>query len=481
MNSLIEKLQKESLLEVVCNLAEADKLKVFLVGGFLRDIILDRKTKNYDFDFALKKGAINFARKISKKIKGNFVLLDREHGCGRVVYNKNNRVYTLDFTDFRGKDLREDLIHRDFSINSLCVELSKIKNSDNLSDVIIDEHNGLRDLKEKRIRIVSKTAFREDPLRIIRAFSLSCLLNFSISKTTVSQIKRDKHKITDVAFERIRDEFFKILDEDESFYYLKMMDDLGIIEILIPEINIMRGVIQGPYHHLDVWQHSLETVKQLESVVRQLRCNQKIQEYLDQIMASDRRRLGLLKLGALLHDIGKPQSLKIEEGRTRFHGHEHIGRQMIKRISQRFKISTKESDALERMVLWHLRPGYLADFKMPTPRAIFRYFRDTGQEGISVLLISLADQRATRGPLTNDKSREHHEKIIMDLIDHYFKSREEKKPPRLITGFDLIRRLRLKPSPLFGKILTKVEEAQAIGKIRTKREALWLARKIARR
>ena len=479
MNSLIKKLRNESILKIVTNIAVRDRRKIFLVGGYLRDLILNKQDEVRDLDFTVKKGAINFAKRIAKKIKGNFVLLDKQHGCARIVYNRNKKTYTLDFADFRGKDIKEDLLYRDFSINALSVDISRIKKAKSLSDIIIDYYGGLEDLKDKRINIVTKKGFHDDPLRIIRAFSLSCLLNFKMTKATLSQIKKDKFKIPEVAFERIRDELFKILHSQRAFTYLKMMDDIGILEIIIPEIKVMRAVKQGPYHHLDVWGHSLETVAQLESVIQQFNGNLKIQDYLNQIMASNRRRKSLMKLGALLHDVGKPESLTIESDRMRFHGHEHIGRHMVKRISQRFKLSTKESDSLEKMVLWHLRPGYLADFKIPTPRAIFRYFRDTESEGISVLLISLADQRATRGPLTNKKSREHHEKVIMDLIDYYFRKQEEKKPPRLITGFDLIRKLKLKPSPLFTKILNEIQEAQAVGKIKTKKQALELAGKIA--
>jgi len=481
MSPLINKLQNESILKIINDIAARDNRKIFLVGGYLRDLILNREKETLDFDFALKTGAINFAKRIARKIRGNFVLLDKQHGCGRVVYNKNKKIYTLDFTDFRGKDIKEDLLHRDFSINALSVDISKIKKAKDLFSILTDYRAGLKDLKNKIINIVTKKSFQEDPLRIIRAFSLSCLLDFKITKDTTSQIKKDRLKIPQVAFERIREEFFKILHSNRAFDYIKMMDEMRVLEIIIPEIKIMYAVKQGPYHHLDVWGHSLETIAQLESIIQQFNGNLKIQNYLNQIMASNRNRSSLMKLGALLHDIGKPQSLTIESDRMRFHGHEHVGRYMIKKIAQRFKLSTKETDALERMVLWHLRPGYLADFKMPTPRAIFRYFRDTQSEAISVLLISLADQRATRGPLTNARSRSRHEKAIADLIDYYFKKQEEKKLPRLITGYDLIRKLKFKPSPLFGKILTKIEEAQALGQIKTKAEALELAKKIAKK
>jgi hypothetical protein len=130
------------------------------------------------------------------------------------------------------------------------------------------------------------------------------------------------------------------------------------------------------------------------------------------------------------------------------------------------------------MVLWHLRPGYLADNQEITPRAIFRYFRDAGKECVSILLISIADQRATKGPLTSKTSRIHHEKVSLGLIKEYFKRKKEKKPLRLITGDDLIKKFKLAPSPLIGKILQELEELQAIGKIKSKKAALDRAKQI---
>src|SRR3989338_10854954 len=256
------------------------------------------------------------------------------------------------------------------------------------------------------------------------------------------------------------------------------MDKLKILKIIFPEIEIMRNIKQGPYHHLDVWQHSLETVRQLEILIQELKNNQEIQGYLDEIISSERRRWQLIKLGALFHDVGKPQAKRREGGKTKFHGHERIGWEITQNIAKRLKLSNDELDALIKMVLWHLRPGYLADNEEITSRAMFRYFRDTAKEGASTLLISIADQRATKGPLTSKKSRIHHEKVVLGLIRKYFKKQKEKKLPRILTGDELMKKFKLEPSPLIGKMLSEIEELQAIGKIKTKAEALEAARKI---
>ena len=156
-----------------------------------------------------------------------------------------------------------------------------------------------------------------------------------------------------------------------------------------------------------------------------------------------------------------------------------MGKEIAEAISDRLKLSTKEKFAIDTMIFWHLRPGYLADNKNVSQRAKFRYFRDAKDEALSILLLSISDQRATRGPLSSLKSRLKHEKVAFDLMKEYFQKKKEKKFVRLINGDDLIKKLKLTPSPLFKKILQEVEESQAEGKVKTKGEALKLAAKVA--
>lgn len=469
--------QEINLLKIVLKLAQKRKVKLYLVGGYLRDILLARLKKNPDFDFAVRKGAINFGRDLAKKTKSGFVVLDKVHGACRLVKKLNDKIYTLDFTDYRGKNLREDLLHRDFTINSLALDLEELFKEENLANSLIDYYSGKQDLKRKIIKVTNKGSFSEDPLRILRAFSFSCILGFKIDKQTLKLLKLERNKLTTVSFERIRDELFKIFDMPNAYDFLTELDKLKILEIIFPEIKNMRGIGQGPYHHLDVWQHTLETVKQIEILIGQLKNNRKIQDYLNENISADRRKYSLIKLGAFLHDVGKPKALRREDGKIKFHGHERIGLDIAEDICRRLKLSNGEINSLRKMILCHLRPGFLADTEILTKRAKFRFFRDAQDEAISVLLISVADQRATKGSLTTNTSRFNQEKLAFGLIKEYFRKKQEKKTPRLINGDDLIKVFKLEPSPLIGKVLGEVEELQAIGKIKTKKEALSAARK----
>jgi tRNA nucleotidyltransferase/poly(A) polymerase len=183
-------------------------------------------------------------------------------------------------------------------------------------------------------------------------------------------------------------------------------------------------------------------------------------------------------MAALLHDIGKPETRRPEGKRMTFHGHEHAGERITRQVAKHLKLSVKERFFLEDTVRMHLRPGYLSNFKNPTPKAIFRYFRDTKDEAGSLAILALADQASTCGPLTTKARHKYHAKICHMLIDRYFERKDQKPKQRLLTGHDLIKVLKLKPSALFGKILTKVEEAAALGKIKTKAEALAIARNV---
>jgi poly(A) polymerase len=240
----------------------------------------------------------------------------------------------------------------------------------------------------------------------------------------------------------------------------------------------MNGVHQGGYHHLDVWEHSLDVIAQMERIASELSTTERLKTYFNEFIGGAHTRLALLKFAALLHDIGKPETRRQEETRMTFHGHEHVGERITRQIAKQLRLSVKERFFLEDAVRMHLRPGYLSNFKRPSEKAIFRYLRDAKEEAVSLAVLALADQAATRGPLTTPEKHKHHAKICHLIIDRYFEVKEQRPKQRLITGHDLIKLLKLEPSELFGQILTKVEESAALGKIKTKPEALAIAKSI---
>jgi putative nucleotidyltransferase with HDIG domain len=451
------------------DVAKKRQTRIFLVGGFLRDVLLSRKS--VDYDFATERQALETAACFARAIKGAYVLLDEERGCARVVKKKGKTIHTYDFANFREKSLLQDLTHRDFTINTLSVALSRVRERDVIRDKIEDRKNGLPDIQKRTIRMVSPEVFQEDPLRILRAFSLKALLRFRIDPATAKQIRKDKDRLRTVSFERISVELFKILESERASPVVNQMDRIGLMVKVIPQIAGMVRCLQGPYHHLDVWRHSKETLKQFEKIARACARRPDIQTYLDGSLGGNRSRKALVKLAVLLHDVGKPETRKMVEGKYSFHAHEHMGKKITRHVARMLKLSTRERHALEDMVQLHLRPGYLSNDPWPTDRAVYRFFRDAGEESVSILLLSLADQKATRGPLTPESDQKHHERICWALIDEYFRKQREKPLPRLVTGHDVMRRLNIAPSREVGRILSVIEEKQALGKIATKQEA----------
>ena len=468
-------LQTYPQLKIIKEMALKKKCDVYLVGGFLRDSLL--KKKKMDFDFALSHDGVAFARSLARKMKGSYVLLDKERGCARVCKKEKGALFTYDFANFRAKTFKADLKKRDFTINTLAIHINTLTEEDSLESVLMISPQSKKDLYHKKVRMGSAKIFNEDPLRILRAYSVKEQLNFKIEASTLSQMKKDKNRLVDVSSERIRDELFKVLASHTCGVYLKQMDRDGILEMVLPQIRIMYNCKQGTYHHLDVWPHSLETVKQLDVLLEVYVKDPELQDYLNESLAGERKRLHIMRLAALFHDVGKPDTRLRKNGRISFHGHEHVGKSIVREVSRMLKLSTKERYVCEDIVRWHLRPGYLSNFKKPSDRAIYRYFRDTKDEAISILLVSLADQRSTCGVATTAYDQKHHEKICLTLIKRYIDQSKEKRVVPLIKGDDLIHVFNLKPSPLFGRIVAHIEEQQNLKKVSTKKEALALVRK----
>ncbi|MDO8747866.1 MAG: HD domain-containing protein [Candidatus Omnitrophota bacterium] len=481
MDAILKEIKANPYLKLIARQLNKYPQEFYLVGGYPRDLFLKRKKEVFDFDFALSASAIKTGREIAKSLKSGFVVLDEEHGSCRIVYNKGGQSCNFDFTDFRGQGILEDLLHRDFTVNSLGLDLKALGKAKKSEDILIDRYGALRDIKNRTIRVISELSFTEDPLRILRAYSLSAVLDFRIEPKTKILIKKHKDKITSSASERVSEELFKILNSKKAFATFKAMADTGVLNEIIPEVKAMRKVSQGPYHHLDVYRHCFEALKQIERLFEELKRYKDIQLFLNRIISGTHTKRALLKFSAFLHDIGKPVSKEHIKDKVCFHGHERTGRNIVRGIAERLRLSNDERNALDKIIFWHLRPGYLADLKDLSRRAVYRYFRDTQNEAVSVVLLSIADQRSTRGPLTRGANRKHHEDVCLGLAKDFFRKSKKKKFIKLINGNDLMAEFKLESGPLIGKLLIAIEESQAVGDIRDKAQAFVLAKKLIKK
>lgn len=471
--TLQDYLKKIPYLSLISRIGVKIRINIWLVGGFLRDVYLKKRKVFLDFDFCVEKDVFSIAKQFAREVSSKIITLDEKQGSFRVIVKYKGMIYTYDFTLMRGESFKEDLSLRDFTINTLALNLND-KNK-----ILLDYLGARKDIDRKILRSVKEEVFLDDPLRILRAFSFMANYGFHLDKKTKDAIEKYRNILKNVSGERINEELFKIFSSDNSYFVISKMDNSGILSEIIPYIDKGRGVFQGGYHHLDVWQHSLETLRQFEIFYRRKLCKDKdIFDYLNEELAGLRKRIHIIKLACLLHDIGKPLAKKEKDKKTIFHTHEKIGRDLAHQIALKLRFSFKEREFLKKLIFWHLRPGYLAGEKSPSHRAIYRFFHDTEEEGVGVIILSLSDWRATRGVLIDEKRRKKHERVMVDLIDRYFAEKKKVPLPKIIDGYDIMRKFKLSPSPLIGKILKKVREEQALGKVSTKDEAYKAAKKI---
>ncbi len=475
-----------SLLEKLGEFLRQRNINCYVVGGFVRDGLMGRT--NSDIDLAVAGDALETASEVARAFSARMVPLDEVNQVARVVFLQAGYQWHLDFATIRGS-IEEDLRLRDFTVNAIAVKLSEAKGNWPRVE-IIDPLGGFSDLGLKIVRAVSDTSFRQDPARLLRAVRLAATLDFTIEPDTEALIQRDSRLITNVAAERLRDEIGYILETHKAYQSFRYLDRLGLLALLMPELTSSRGVTQPKEHFWDVFEHSLETVACIERLLReqdnskedeiisQAPWSSDLADYFGQRSAGGRTRKALLKLAALLHDIGKPAAKTIEQsGRMRFLGHAKGGASMAVQIMERLRFSNREIKMVQLMIEHHLRPGYLLSEDMPSRRAIYRYFRDTVDVGIDTLFLGLADHLAARGPtLDLDQWRKHVE-VTQYILAKWFEGKATVAPPKLIDGHILMEKLGISAGPQIGQLLEMVREAQAAGEINTAEEALDLVRK----
>lgn len=412
----------------------ATRFDLYIVGGSLRDIFLKKTPK--DFDLAGKN--IENALKYLKN-KGKIVPLDEKEKEYRVVL----RDYWIDISELRGKDIYEDLSKRDFTINSIAYDVKSKK--------LIDPYNGQEDIERKVIRTLSIENLKSDPLRVLRAFRFYATLGFSIEEDTLRCIKDTKEELSNTKGERIRQELLEILASSNVYKTFKLMCETLVMDIIFPEVSLLRKTSQRYYNNQNLLYHSLTALKNTEKMLKENNT------YYEPVWL----------LGAFLHDIGKPFTLTYdEEGNTHFHGHDKYGAQIVEERLKKLRFSSKEVEEVKKIVAFHMYPHHLASVDVLTKKAVARFLRRAGKFADFLLLFALADAKASP-PREGGMKGYVKLKKLMDEIRRENKNKVE----RIITGYDLID-MGFKPSPLFKTILEDVQDEYAIGNLKNKEEAL---------
>ncbi len=459
---------KKELIKVTGQLPDFSSIRpVYLVGGSLRDLVLNRPSN--DHDFAVSGNARAFAEKVAAKLGVCIIKIGKED---RAVYRVLSGDKILDFSPVHGKTIEDDLRRRDFTVDGLGFDLS--------SESLIDPFGGLDDIRSKTIRLISEDAILTDPLRMLRAFRLAAVLGFEIAPQTLSVIKEQATLVTRPARERIRGELFKMMEAERSFPHIEQMSQIGLLMKLIPELEQCHDCPINDKGY-SVFQHVMRTYQEIEIVFGDYprlwpEYAKPIRSYLDQ-----GNRKVLLKLAALLHDLGKPATRSVDpSGKLRFLAHEEQGAHIARGICLRLRMSGQEGSYIDLIVQNHLHPLLLFNARQRdtlTSRGIVRFARKYRDDVVGILLHSVADQRAKAGSRIEIGGA--FETFVKEILQTYFSDLKLRMTaPRLITGKDLIEQFGLTPSRLFATLLQKVEEARLNREIRTRGEAFRLVARL---
>ena len=444
---ILQKISQLPLIKTFSKVAEKVDKEVFLIGGFVRDIILDRHRN--DIDILVIGNGVDFAKSVADELKiknvdyfKNFGTAHFDYeglniefvGARKESYDRNTRKPIVEDGTFL-----DDISRRDFTINTLAVSLNK-KDFGKL----IDTFNGLEDIQLKLIKtpLDPLKTFDDDPLRIMRAFRFASQLGFTVDASIMKAANEMRNRLAIVSQERITDEFLKILSSPKPSIGLKLLFDSGVLEIVFPEIFVMAGVDQRKdFHHKDVFLHTLQVVDNI--------CEETNNVW--------------LRFAALVHDIAKPPTKKFDEeiGWT-FHGHEELGARMMKRIFHRMKLPLHQLEYIQKLIRLHLRPIALAKEEV-TDSAIRRLIVQADEDLEDLITLCRADI-TSKNPVKVEKYLGNYERVMQKVRD--VKERDQLRAFQSpVRGEEIMQICNLKPSRKVGEIKTAIEEAILDGKI----------------
>ena len=452
MNNKLEILIKEKIsdlkiLDVISRVAEKDNVGVYAVGGFVRDLILNRERN--DLDILVIGSGTDFAKSVADELGITNVSYFKNFGTAHFDFREMNIEFVGARKESYDRNTRkpivedgtfeEDISRRDFTINTLAISL-------NINEIgkLIDKFDGLSDIKNQLIKtpLDPFNTFDDDPLRIMRAFRFASQLNFNVDESIIIAAKEMRERLAIVSQERITDEFLKILASPRPSIGLQLLFDSSVLEIVFPEISIMAGVDQRKdYHHKDVFLHTLQVV---DNICRET----------DNVW---------LRFAALVHDIAKPPTKKFVEGiGWTFHGHEDLGARMMKKIFHRMKLPLHQLEYIQKLIRLHLRPIVLAKEDV-TDSAIRRFVVEAGEDLEELIILCRADI-TSKNPVKVEKYLGNYERVMQKVRD--VKERDQLRAFQSpVRGEEIMQICNLKPSRKVGDIKTAIEEAILDGKI----------------
>lgn len=460
--------------------------EVYLVGGAVRDLLLGRPA--HDLDFVLPQGAIRAARRAADVLGGDFYPLDTDRDTGRVLIKRTETErLTLDFAAFRGPDLEADLRDRDFTLNSIAINLEDPTR-------LIDPLGGVEDLRARRLRVCSPGSFTHDPVRILRAARLAVEYRLRIEPVSLQLLRADSPRLVEATKERVRDEFFKILEGSNPAAALRLLAMVGAIEPVFPELAALEGAPSRGTRRSSAWDAVLDTLRRMKELLHLLK-----PEHDPETAGSWVMGLTTLRLGRYRRQLHEHFSTGLNPNRsllglTLFTGlYLEIAPQAAVRRAADLRLSNVEIERAEAVIRGFYRLDRLADGALgetgldpwgeaetalnPDSRAeVYRYFRDCGPAGIDACLLWLASGLADYGADLPQEAWTRRLNAARNLFESWWERRTERvAPPQLIRGGDLMNALGVNGGPEVGRLLEAIRTAQAAGLVSDRDQALNLA------
>ena len=439
----------------------------WIVGGALRDELLGRPVR--DVDIAVAGDPERAAREAAAKLKGPVFRLSEAFGAWRAIDRAGGRVF--DFSALQGNTIEEDLAKRDFTVNAM----ARPREGGDL----IDPFGGRGDLESRTLRVLGPQAYQSDPLRALRLVRLAAELGFTSDRETESLTRAAASRVAEAAGERVFAELRRLVISDGVIDGMVLADRLGVLASVLPELSALHSVEQSHYHHLDVYDHTLEVLARLIELERDV--PPRLRAVLDEQLADELTRGQALRFGALLHDIGKPPTREVrEDGRVTFMRHDRIGEEMVRTVCHRLRTSERLSRFVAALTRHHLVLGFLVHERPLDRRQVYRYLTRTSPVEVEVTLLSCADRLATGGR-NAERATEVHLELARELMEAALDWRSQ-GPPRLpLRGDELAAELGIRPGPELGQLLGELEEAAYAGEAGTRKEAVELARRLQSR
>jgi poly(A) polymerase len=452
-----------------------DAQGVWVVGGAVRDAALKRRVG--DLDLAIAGDPETAAATIARANEGHYFELSEEYDTWRA--GAADGGWQVDVSILRGGSIEADLSARDFTIGAVAVPLA--------AGAALDPHGGLADLERRVLRMVGPQSFEDDPLRLLRAARLAAELELDVEPETAAAARALAARADEPAGERQLAELRLLIGGPDPLRGLATMDELELTAAVLPEVEAMRGVEQNPNHHLDVLGHTLlvlERTLELQSDPGHFAGDRgaEVAELLREPLADGFTRGDALRLGAVLHDIGKPATRTERDGFVGFMGHDREGARLIAGLCERLRASRRLSRHLEALALHHLRLGFMVRERPLPPRRVYDYLRDTQPVEVDVTLLTVADRLAARGsgPVASDEMVQAHLDLAREMIGAGLDWRRDGPPSPLLRGDELAAELGIEHGPQLGELLAELEAASYAGEVASREEALAHARRIAR-